>query len=142
MKRLFIPLIFLCFLLMACPPLPHHYVYGYEIEYKSTGRAGSEYILLKEGTIKYVESNQDTISNSLRKRDYKALYHFLENINLDSLETMEAPSKKHLYDGALATTLTITDLNLKQHRTPTFDHDNPSERIKGLIEYIKKISKK
>jgi len=127
---------------MACPPLPHHSVYGYKIEYTSTGRAGSEYILLKDGKIKYVESNQDTVSNTLRKRDYKTLYSFLKNLNLDSLETMKAPSKKYLYDGALATTLIITDLSLEPHKTPTFDHDNPPEMIKELIAYIQKISKK
>ena len=142
MKRLIIPFAFLCFLFMACPPLPHHYMYGYEIEYVSIGRADSEYILLKEGTIKYVQNNQDTLSNSLRKRDYKALYNFLNGFKLDSLEVIQVPSKKYLYDGALATTLTVTDLNPKQYKSPTFDHDNPPEKIKGFIEYIKKISKR
>ena len=143
MKRLIIPvLLFFCLFLMACPPLPHHYVYGYELEYTSSGRSGSEYILIKEGAVKYVQNNQDTVSNSLRKRDYKALYKFLENIHLDSLSLLEVPSKKFLYDGASATTLTITDGNLDKHKSPTFDSDNPPSQIKGLIEYIKETSKK
>ena len=142
MKRRIIPVFLFCMLLMGCPPLPHHYVPMYKIEYKSFGRSGSEYILLEKSTLKYVENRQDTIMKRLKRKHYKALHEYFKEINLNSLRTLEVPSKKHQFDGALATTLTITDPKPEVYRTPTFDDDNPPKKIKGIIAYIKSISKK
>jgi heat shock protein HslJ len=142
MKRRIVPLVFFCLLLMGCPPLPHHYVPLYKIEYKSFGRNGSEYILLEKSTLKYMENRQDTITKRLKNKHYRALHNYLKEINLDSLPLLEVPSKKHQFDGALATTLIITDAKPEVYKTSTFDNDNPPKEIKGIIEYIKSISKK
>lgn len=127
---------------MGCPPLPHHYVPLYKIEYKSIGRGGSEYILLEKRTLKYVQNRQDTVIKRLKNKHYKVLHSFLKDINLDSLSLLEVPSRKHQFDGALATTLIITDPQPIVHTSPTFDDDNPPNKIRGIIEYIKSISKK
>lgn len=142
MKRRIVPLLFLSLLLTGCPPLPHHYVPLYKIEYQSIGRGGSEYISLEKSTLKYVENRQDTLTKRLKNKHYRALHNFLKEINLDSLSLLEVPSKKHQFDGALATTLIITDPKPETHKTPTFDHDNPPQEIKGIIDYIKSLSKK
>ena len=142
MKRFLLFVVSCCFFLMACPPLPHHYTYQYKIEYNAIGRSGSEYILLENNALKYVQNREDTISKSLKSRNYKRIYHFLKGINLDSLETLVAPSKKHEFDGALATTLTISDPSKRKYITSTFDDGNPPIEIKGLVNYIKDIAKK
>lgn len=143
MKRLIVPLLlFFCLFLMACPPLAHHYVDAYKIEYSSTGRGGSEYILLKNRALKYVENNQDTIVKPLKKKHFKKLHEYLKNIDLESLSSLKAPSQKYLFDGAQLTTFAITDANPKEHKTLPFDHNNPPEEIKDIILYIKELSKK
>jgi len=142
MKRHIIPLFFFCLLLTGCPPLPHHYVPLYKIEYKSYGRGGSEYILLEKGTVKYVQNNQDTIARQLRNKHFRMLHAYLQGINLESLSLIEVPSKKHQYDGALATNLIISDVRPFVYTSPTFDDDNPPKEIKGIVEYIRDLAKK
>ncbi|MES2487208.1 MAG: hypothetical protein V4581_14830 [Bacteroidota bacterium] len=60
-------------------------------------------------------------------------------INLDGLETLEAPTKKHQFDGALAATFKIT-VDGKEYQTVTFDHGNPPAEIKPLVEKIIALS--
>lgn len=142
MKRPVVYLLFCCLLFWACPPLPHHYVYLYKIEYKSVGRSGSEYIAIEKRTLTYVENGQDTIVKGLKNKHQKALHYYLKSTRLDSLGLLEVPSKKFQYDGAKATTLTITDLSPKEHTSVTFDHDNPPEEIKSFVAYIRKLANK
>ena len=141
MKKVLRCLWILCFSFMACPPLPYDSVYGYEIEYQSIGRSTSEYINIKEGLVRYAQKENDTLLHALKKRNYKALYRFLNRVNLDSLGKLNITSKKHQFDGALVTTLIIKDTQLTVHKSPSFDHDNPPEEIKDLIAYVKKIVK-
>ena len=131
--------LFFCFL--ACSPIPYNSIYGYEIEYQSIGRSSSEYIGIKEGLVRYAQKENDTLTHILNKRDYKALYHLLNKVNLDSLGELTVSSKKHQFDGALLTTLMIKDTQLITHKSPAFDHDNPPGEIKDLIAYLRKIGK-
>jgi hypothetical protein len=127
---------------MACPPLPHHVMSQFKVEYSSIGKGGSEYIQIEKRKLTYIKNQQDTITRKLRKRHYPELYSLFSKIPLDSLEHLSVPSKRHQFDGANATTLTITDINSKQYRSPTFDDDNPPEELKELIEYMKELTKK
>lgn len=140
MKRHSALVLLICFFLWACPPLPHHYVYLYKIEYNSVGRSGSSSISIEKRTLTYVENNHDTIVKVLRNKHQKALHEYLKSTRLDSLSLLEAPSKKFLYDGARATTFTITDLSPKKHTSVTFDHDNPPEEIKAFVAYITQLA--
>jgi hypothetical protein len=142
MKRRIVPLLFMGVLFMGCPPLPHHYVPLYKIEYRSIGRGDSEYIFLEKSSLKYVEYRQDTVVKHLKNKHYKTLHFLLKDIHLDSLSVLEVPSKKYQFDGALATTFAITDTKPEVYKTSIFDHDNPPKEIKGIIEYIKSIAKK
>lgn len=70
---------------------------------------------------------------------WSALLEETAKINLDKLETLEVPSKKHQFDGALAANLKIT-VDGKEYQTVTFDHGNPPAEIKALVEKIIAIS--
>jgi hypothetical protein len=131
-----------CLLLMACPPLPHQMMNRFNIEYSSTGKGGSEYIQIHKRKLLYVQNQQDTIRKKLQKKTYVQLYELFQNVSLDSLPYLPVPSKRHQFDGASAAALTISDFNSNQYQSPTFDHDNPPEKIKELIAYIKELTKK
>ncbi len=60
-------------------------------------------------------------------------------LNLDKLETLEVPSKKHQFDGAMAANLKIT-VDGKEYSTQTFDHGNPPAEIKPLVDKMIQIS--
>jgi hypothetical protein len=140
MKRILALIIFCSIFLIACPPLPWHTAFS-KIEYEAFSRGASEYILVEQGQIKYVENRQDTISKPLKKKHYKELYEFLKDLELSSLETLEVPSTRHQTDAALAASLAITDKDQNEYVTPTFDDDNPPQEIKELVAYLKGLTK-
>ena len=127
---------------MACPPLPHRMMSLFKIEYSTFGKAGSEYIKIEDRTLSYVKNQQDTITRKLRKKHYSQLHELFKEISLDSLETLKIPTKRHQADAALAATLLVTDINSKEYLSPTFDDDNPPQKIKALITYIKELANK
>lgn len=76
---------------------------------------------------------------SITEKDRNMLLEDTAKLNLDSLETLEVPSKKHQFDGALAATLKIT-VDGKEYTTQTFDHGNPPAEIKTLVNKIIALS--
>lgn len=114
----------------------------FKLEYKSFGRSGMESILIEKRTLIYINNQQDTLRKKLRKKPYGELYILLSRAQIDSLEFLSVPSKRHQVDGALAATLIVTDMNSKEYRSPIFDADNPPEKIKELIAYIKELAEK
>ncbi|KOS06954.1 hypothetical protein AM493_13620 [Flavobacterium akiainvivens] len=93
--------------------------------YPYKGRPGSE-----DEDIPYKETNA---------KDWDALIEETKKIDLTTLDALEAPSKKHQFDGALAATLTIK-ANGESYATHTFDHGNPPAEIKPLVDKIIEIS--
>lgn len=86
--------------------------------------------------------NANDIAVPYKKTDAKEWAELLqatENIDLEKLEEIAVPSKKHQFDGAMAATLTIT-VDGKSYETPTFDHGNPPAEVKKLVEKIIEIS--
>ena len=127
--------------LFACPPLPQHSAFS-KIEYEAYGRGGSEYVLLEEGKLKYVQNRQDTITKTLKNKDYKAIYEQIKDLELSSLENLKVPSTRHRTDGAFAAVLVVWNSEGNEFASPTFDDDNPPNEIKGLVDYIKSLVKK
>lgn len=70
---------------------------------------------------------------------WSALLNETAKIDLNKLETLEVPSKKHQFDGAMAANLKIT-VDGKEYQTATFDHGNPPAEIKPLVDKIIEIS--
>lgn len=52
-----------------------------------------------------------------------------------ALNSLEVPSKKHQFDGALAANLTIKKEG-EEFTTQTFDHGNPPAEVKALVDEI------
>jgi len=76
---------------------------------------------------------------AIGEKDKNVLLEETAKVNLAGLETLEAPSKKHQFDGALAANLKIT-VDGKEYQTVTFDHGNPPTEIKALVEKIIALS--
>ena len=95
---------------MTCPPTPRQITNIYTIEYSSIGKGGSEYIQLKKRKLTYIKNQQDTLIRELKRKQYVKLYPLFLKIPLDSLSSLSVPSKRHQFDGALASTLTITNI--------------------------------
>jgi len=73
------------------------------------------------------------------EKGWNTLLEETAKLNLNGLETLAVPSKKHQFDGALAASLKIM-ADGKTYTTPTFDHGNPPAEIKALVEKIIELS--
>jgi heat shock protein HslJ len=87
----------------------------------------------------YPEESQKNLAVS--EKDRLAIDKLFQELDLSKLETLEAPSTKHQFDGAKHASLTITSGN-RTYSIPTFDHGNPPTYIKNLIEKIDKLASK
>jgi len=76
---------------------------------------------------------------SIAEKDRNTLLEETAKLKLDGFETLEPPTKKHQFDGALAASLKIT-VDGKTYTTPTFDHGNPPAEIKALVDKIVELS--
>ena len=88
----------------------------------------------RSGTEKAVESK---ISDA----DWNQLMGYFENIELDSLATLKAPTEKRFHDGAAIATLEVRYKD-KTYQTEAFDHGYPPEAIKKLVSKINTFAKK
>ena len=72
--------------------------------------------------------------------DWKELIGYFENVDLDSLSTLKAPTEKRFHDGAAIANLKIT-YHGKTYGTPAFDNGFPPEKIKKLVDKINSFAK-
>ena len=71
----------------------------------------------------------------LTEKEWNELGNAFEEIKLDKMEQMKAPTEKRTYDGALQANVTIT-LKGETFTTPGFDHQFPP---KGIEKFINKL---
>ncbi len=107
-------------------------------EYKAYTRGSNlSYVVTKDSVVHKEEMRGEinTYKDKMDASEWDDLLAATEKVDLEKLETMEVPSKKHQFDGALAATLLIT-VDGKEYRTATFDHGNPPAEIKDLVNDI------
>jgi hypothetical protein len=105
------------------------------IEYTANTRGYYRKITVKDEKV-YVSAErgekglgkQVTISDA----DRKALIDAFQEVNLDDLPGLKAPSEKRFYDGAAIANLKIT-YKEKTYETQAFDHGNPPAEIEKLV---------
>ncbi|MBT8260829.1 MAG: META domain-containing protein [Flavobacteriaceae bacterium] len=79
--------------------------------------------------------NEEPKTYACTKDDLDNIKKLLDNIPLNAIGKLEAPSKAHQYDGAPGATL-IINYKGETYSTNTFDHGNPPEELKELINFI------
>lgn len=75
------------------------------------------------------------------QEEWNKLAAEMNKLDLKNLQNIEAPSKAHQYDGAANANLKIT-LNENIHQTVVFDHGNPPEEIKELVNTLISFSER
>lgn len=107
-------------------------------EYRAYTRGSSlNYVVNKDSVIHKEEMRGETTTykNKTQAEDWDELVAAIEKIDLEKLEAIEVPSKKHQFDGALAAMLRVT-IDGKEYHSATFDHGNPPAEIKELVNNI------
>ena len=108
----------------------------YTLTYKAFSRGTYKEVHFKKGSISYKNSlNSLPKSYTCSKEDLKKLNNFVSSIDVKNISKIESPSKAHQYDGAPGAVLSITK-NDNEYKTVTFDHGNPPEEIKELVNLM------
>lgn len=92
-----------------------------EIQVKSTGFDA------RERTVKISEEQWNTITSEVKK------------IDVSKIENLEAPTESRASDAAAHAELSLI-LDDSQYKSSTFDHGNPPNAIKPLIEAILRLA--
>ena len=110
-------------------------------EYEAMTRGNFKKVIVTQDSIITIKDRdmRDVVKNTISKTDWESMVKALDKVNLESIETLEPPSKKHQYDGALAAYLLVTKTE-NSYRSSTFDHGAPPVALKPLVDKIIEVS--
>ncbi len=114
---------------------------AYNIEYSASTRGSSLMVSAKDGKLRLQENGEAKPgAMEISQKQTLGLLSELNKVDVKKLSELKAPSNASHYDGAMAATLKIIK-DGETYQTPAFDHGNPPEEIKGLVDYILSLSK-
>jgi len=112
---------------------------GYTIEYSAMSRGIFKEIKIKKDSISVQKSrNAKPEIQPCNEELWGEIIGKIEHIDLESLENLEAPTGKRLYDGAAHATLKIS-VDGKTYSTSSFDHGFPPKDIQGICDILFKL---
>lgn len=130
----FIMLIALCFL-SACTTVK-------SISYTSLTRGFRKEILVTSKEIRLTEqkmsSDEKVTCRQLTKEDWNSMISSLRNVKLREIDSLNSPTNRRLYDGALASALVIKSKSGKTYQHG-FDDADPHAKLKPVVNEILKI---
>ena len=111
------------------------------LEYEAVTRGTYKKVIVKQDTVITLNENNinTAITTVLPKNDWNSILKILSKTPYSKLNTISPPSTKHQVDGALAAGLKVITKDTTYH-SRTFDHGNPPEALKPLVEKILEVS--
>lgn len=113
-----------------------------KLEYKAYTRGSNKEVTITRDKVQVKElrlGKNIEATYPLSKDNWNNLVAMAQKMKLEKMESLEAPSKKHQFDGAMAAHLAIT-ADSTIYTSVTFDDGNPPAAIKELVEEITGIS--
>lgn len=86
------------------------------------------------------KGNDKPVQIKISDSDWKKLIADFQEINLNEVPNLKAPSEKRFYDGAAIANLKIIHKD-KTYESTNFDHGNPPAEIKKLVVLINELDK-
>ena len=111
-----------------------------KVTYQAVSRGFSLTIMLEGDSISF-SNDRDLKSlktHAIPKEEKDTLLELINAMDESTLPGLEAPSKAHQYDGAAIATLEVAN-GEDSYRTVSFDHGNPPESIKAIVEKMLSI---
>lgn len=133
--KIIIPVVFL--LMMNCAAQNNTKEFD-KIVYKAQTR-GSLVQLTIEGNKLSYKTYQKEGTKEVTKEQLEELKRIVNELNLDEISGLKAPSEKRITDGALHAefAIKITD---KEYKSSTFDAGNPPKELKKLEDLLYSLS--
>lgn len=113
------------------------------VEYTANTRGFYQKIVIKNQTISVStdrKSDANATTEKISDADWKALITEFQDVDLDELPTLKAPSEKRFYDGAAIGNLRIIYKD-KTFQTDGFDHGTPPIEIARFVTKITSLVK-
>ena len=114
------------------------------IEYEANTRGFYEKVIIQNQTIsvsKDRDGKDNPVPTKISDADWNQLVGFFNEVNLDQLPKLKAPTEKRFYDGAPIAGLKVTYKN-KIHESSNFDHGFPPAEIKKLVDKLVSLTEK
>ena len=113
------------------------------IEYVANTRGFYKKIMVQNQMVlvsKDRKGNDKPVQIKISDSDWKKLIADFQEINLNEVPNLKAPSEKRFYDGAAIANLKIIHKD-KTYESTNFDHGNPPAEIKKLVVLINELDK-
>ena len=114
------------------------------LEYTANTRGFYQKITIQDQMVsvsKDRNGNDKPVITKIPDQDWKELVGYFETINLNGLATLKGPTEKRFHDGAAIANLEVTYKD-KTYKSTAFDHGNPPEAIKKLVDKLNTFAKK
>ncbi|MFD0863382.1 hypothetical protein ACFQ1M_14300 [Sungkyunkwania multivorans] len=108
-----------------------------QIEYQAITRGSFYKTAVDKNTISLQKTRDESAVEKApcSKSDWQSIKEITEEINLETIHDLEAPSTKSHYDGAASATISIT-IGDKTYTSSSFDHGNPPTELQPLVAKI------
>ena len=113
------------------------------VEYTANTRGFYQKIVVQNQTISVYRDRKETalpVTEKISEADWKELISMFQEIDLEGLQSLKAPSEKRYYDGAAIGNLKI-DYKEKTYQTDGFDHGTPPLEIARFVTKITSLAK-
>ena len=113
------------------------------VEYTANTRGFYQKIVVQNQTISVYRDRKETalpVTEKISEADWKELISMFQEIDLEGLQSLKAPSEKRYYDGAAIGNLKV-DYKEKTYQTDGFDHGTPPLEIARFVTKITSLAK-
>ena len=106
-------------------------------EYEAITRGSYKKVIVKQDTVITIKDRdlKDVVTAGLKNGEWNSLLKSLEGVNLEGLNEIKVPSVKHQVDAAPIANLKVIRGN-KTYQSKSFDHGNPPQEIKDVVDKI------
>ncbi|WP_338841603.1 hypothetical protein [Flavobacterium ginsenosidimutans] len=112
-----------------------------QIEYSAMSRGYYKSIVVQNKSVSVVkERNAEAVKSNIDDAKWNKIVDAYSKVNLESLNTLKAPTDKRTYDGAAIGNLKITK-DGKTYETAGFDNGFPPKEIEKLVNLLVDFSK-
>ncbi|TNJ45352.1 hypothetical protein KFZ70_06425 [Tamlana fucoidanivorans] len=110
------------------------------VEYTMVSRGFYQQIIIDKNTlIKRQKKGSTGEYFNCTDTDWQQIISAIKSIELDDFETINPPSQAFQHDGAAMAQLKLVTSD-KTYQTSSFDHGNPPQDIKKLVEVILSVA--
>lgn len=132
------------FLSRGCTDEQKQNIESATVEYTAKTRGFSQTILIKNKsfTLNRTRLGKDTlVQKTISENDWNNLVVAFQDVNLDELQNLKAPTEKRFYDAAPIGRLKII-YKEKTYESNSFDHGFPPAEIEKFVNKINEIENK